>query len=336
MRLRTSLLGSFVLSLVSAVATAQPLDGTYGGRTRQGRDVSVTVSGGTITSYSIGYACSTPSGSIIGSGTTTVNTSCPITSGNFSCGNANCIPAPGVVTSSIEGTFSGDHLSGTFSLAIGGPGFCACGLNPTAYNADRGGTELTTIFGPNGSGLCSSFARPSQFFADSGNAAELADDLVVPSGESFVVSRVWAHGSYGAGAGPIDGVDVKFYTDAAGAPGTVACGYTSLPPLGRTNVSDFVVDLPAACRLGAGTWWLSVQPRMPLDPSGQWFWAEASGDAGADYRFQDSANVLGTGCTTWASGPTCFEPDPANQNACFLLKGTREEGPLFADGFEDP
>lgn len=336
MRLYMRFLALPALVLAGSVVEAQPLDGTYAGRTRQGRDFSVTVANGNVTGYSITYFCSTPGGTIIGSGTTTVTTSCPITNGNFSCGNANCIPAPGVVTSSVEGSFNGDHLSGTFSLTIGGNGFCACGLNPTAYNADRAGTELATIFGPNGSGLCSGFSRPSQFFADSGNAAELADDFVVPGGETFVVSRVWAHGSYGSGAGPVDGVDVEFMADAGGVPGNVACGYTALSPLGRTNVSDFVVDLPTQCRLGPGTWWLSVQARMPLNPAGQWFWAEASGTAGSGYRFQDSANVLGTGCTSWSSGATCFEPDPVNENTCFLLKGISEEGPLFIDGFEDP
>ena len=169
-----------------------------------------------------------------------------------------------------------------------------------------------------------------------GAAAELADDVDVPPAGIYVVQRVWAHGSYGSGAGPADGVDVKFFNDTGGVPGAVACGYTSLAPVGRADVSDFVVDLPTACRLTTGKWWVSVQARQPLNPKGQWFWAETSATSGLAYQFQDPSNVLGTGCTTWNSGAACFEPDPANTNTCFLLKGTVEEGPLFADGFEGP
>jgi hypothetical protein len=330
-----SLVGILLLAAACAVP-AQPTDGVYAGRTRQGRSFSVTVSNGNVTSYAIDYFCSTPNGTIVSSGTTSSNTSCPISNGSFTCGNASCIPAQGVVTASIEGRFDGTHVSGTFLLSVGGAGFCACGLNPTPFNADLGGSGGTTIFGPNASGLCSSFSRPSQFFADSGAAAELADDVVVPAGQTYVVSRVWAHGSYSGGGGPIDGVDVKFLADAGGNPGALACGYTALVPVGRLDVSDFVVDLPTACRLGAGTWWLSVQARMPFNPRGQWFWAEASGSAGSGYRFQDTTNALGTGCTSWNTGPACFEPDPVNANTCFLLKGVAEEGPLFRDGFEDP
>lgn len=326
-------MGALCLFLCPVVA-AQPADGTYTGRTRQGRAIEVTVANAVVTRYAITYFCSTPGGNIISSGTTTVNTSCPIQNNAFSCGNSACIPAPGALASSIEGSFNGNHLSGTFSLTVGGQGFCACGLNPTAYNADLAGTAGTTIHATNLT--CSGFARPSQFFADLGSAAELADDVVVPSGQAYVVSRVWAHGTYGNGAGPIDGVDVKFFADDAGRPGAVECGYTSIAPVGRTNVSDFVVDLPTSCRLGPGTWWLSVQARMPQTPRGQWFWAEATDAAAAGYRFQDPANVLGTGCTSWGTGPQCFEPDPVNSNACFLLKGSTEEAPLFADGFEGP
>ena len=325
---------ALLLGVTACLAEAQPADGVYGGRTRQGRTIEVTVSNGNVTRWSIEYFCSTPSGTIISSGTTTIDTVCPITNGDFSCGNAGCIPAQGVVSTSISGRFAGTHLSGTFSLTVGGAGFCACGLNPTAYNADLAGTEVATIHDANTT--CSGFSRPSQFFADSGSAAELADDVVVPAGETYVVSRVWAHGSYGSGAGPVDGLDVKFFEDAGGMPGPVHCGYTALAPLGRLDVSDFVVDLPAACRLAPGTWWLSVQARMPLNPRGQWFWAEATDGAGAEYRFQDPANVLGTGCTAWGTGNACFEPDPVNTDSCFLLKGATEESPLFVDGFEDP
>lgn len=341
----------YCLALASALlalpfeSMAQPADGVYSGRTRQGRAIAVTVAGGNVTRYVLTYACSTPSGTIISSGTTTVDTSCTIQNGNFSCGNSACIPAPGAVATQVEGRFDGTHLSGTFLLTVGGPGFCACGFNAMPYNADLAGTEGTTIHSANLT--CSRFSRPSQFFVDAGSAAELADDMVVPTGQTYVVSRVWSHGSYGSTGtagptegsngtgGPIDGVDVKFFADAGGSPGAVQCGYTALSPVGRPNVADFVVDLPTPCRLAPGRWWLSVQGRMPRNPRGQWFWAEATDSAGSGYRFQDPANVLGTGCTTWGSGPACFEPDPVNQNACFLLKGSTEESPLFVDGFED-
>src|SRR5687767_960740 len=50
-------MGGAVLSLVASLALAQPADGAYAGRTRQGRAIEVTVTGGAITRYAITYFC---------------------------------------------------------------------------------------------------------------------------------------------------------------------------------------------------------------------------------------------------------------------------------------
>ena len=49
---------------------------------------------------------------------------------------------------------------------------------------------------------------------------ELADDFVVPGGESWTIDQVDVPGQYYNGTGPMDSANVNFYSDASGLPGS--------------------------------------------------------------------------------------------------------------------
>lgn len=102
---------------------AQPSDGIYEGATFQGRPFSVTVSGGNVTSWTVSFQCGSTTG------TTTVGASCPIVANSFSCGGAICSSYS--TSTSVSGTFSGDSVSGSFTVKTT-PGFSnCCTLNGT-------------------------------------------------------------------------------------------------------------------------------------------------------------------------------------------------------------
>ena len=71
--------------LVAGGLQAAPADGVYSGNTGQGRAISITVTGGAITGYSISWECGSSAG------TTTVGLTCSIGGdGSFSCGSSSC------------------------------------------------------------------------------------------------------------------------------------------------------------------------------------------------------------------------------------------------------
>ena len=87
---------------------------------------------------------------------------------------------------------------------------------------------------------------------------ELADDFVVPSGQTWNINQVDAAGVYYNGAGPAASVNLRFYDNAGGLPGSNVATRTNLA---MTDTGGSFVDPdPLACRprpghllgLGAG------------------------------------------------------------------------------------
>jgi len=110
---RVVIAGALLLFLMTGGLAATPPAGVYSGTTGQGKSISITVSGGIITSFSTGWTCG---GS---SGTTTVNTSCPIGVGDsFSCGSSSCSSTPFSLNPRITGSFSGGSVSGTLDFSF--------------------------------------------------------------------------------------------------------------------------------------------------------------------------------------------------------------------------
>jgi len=108
----------------------------------------------------------------------------------------------------------------------------------------------------------------SQDFETANNAFDnqLADDFVVPGGQTWNITEVDVQAVYFNGPGPAASFNVFFYQDSGTLPGTNVYTATGLSYSGNP---DFVIPLTAPAVLTPGTYWVSVQARMDFTPFGE-------------------------------------------------------------------
>ena len=107
---------------------------------------------------------------------------------------------------------------------------------------------------------------------------ELADDFVVPSGDTWNINQVDAAGVYYNGAGPAASVNLRFYDNAGGLPGGNVATRTDLAM--TDSGGSFVVPIPSPVVLGPGTYWVSVQANMDFSIGGQWGYTDRTVQSG--------------------------------------------------------
>ena len=147
---------------------------------------------------------------------------------------------------------------------------------------------------------------------------ELADDFVVPGGQSWSVESVDADGVYFNGPGPSASFNVRFYSDSAGLPGALvatrlAQAYVHAPP-------TFSVTLSPAVALSPGTYWVSVQARQDFSPFGQWGWTDRTVQSNNGAAWQNPGGGFGV-CPTWTRKTTCI-PTAGGPDQVYRLNGT--------------
>lgn len=170
-------------------------------------------------------------------------------------------------------------------------------LRPPVAPSIYGGETFNQTSGLDGGGV------GSQDFTDYGAAVHVADDFVVGAGGTSI-GGVYVPGIYITdGSTPVD-LDIIFYDNAAGVPGSPVCSYTVLTWL-DTN-GDFTIDLPTPCNLTAGTHWVTVAATMACatNPCNQWFW-ETHTQVGNPGVMIDPLDLYGLGCTTWTTFSAC-------------------------------
>ena len=129
-----------------------------------------------------------------------------------------------------------------------------------------------------------------------------------------------ATGQYFNGTGPVVSVNVWFYSDSAGLPGTQV--YQALGVVPTDTAGSFVINLPAPAVLSAGTYWVSVQANLDFGVGGQWGWDDRSVQSTSAAAWQNPGAGFGTPCTAWgARGATCGI-DAVNPDQNFSLEGT--------------
>jgi hypothetical protein len=153
---------------------------------------------------------------------------------------------------------------------------------------------------------------------------ELADDFVVPGGQTWNVESIDADGLY-SGAdcpGPAENFNVRFYSDSAGLPGALV---ESRIGMSYVQVgSTFTVTVSPAVGLAAGTYWVSVQARQDDNPNGQWFWTDRTVQSNSPAAWQNPGGGWGR-CPTWGQKVTCGgDPDAPDQ--VYRLNGTTGGG----------
>jgi hypothetical protein len=152
---------------------------------------------------------------------------------------------------------------------------------------------------------------------------ELADDFVVPGGQSWSVESIDADGVYFNGFGPAQNFNVRFYNNAGGLPGALVASR-----IGSTYVqggTTFSITLSPAVSLAAGTYWVSVQARQDFTPAGQWGWTDRTVQSNSAAAWQNPGGGFGV-CTTWGQrGATCGI-DNGVPDQVFRLNGTTGGG----------
>ena len=93
--------------------------------------------------------------------------------------------------------------------------------------------------------------------------SDLADDFVVPAGQTWNVQSIDADGVY-LGPGPANSFNVFFYADNGGLPGTQV--YSAVNQPFSVVGSTFTVALPSMAVLTEGTYWVEIQANMTFLP----------------------------------------------------------------------
>jgi hypothetical protein len=104
-------------------------------------------------------------------------------------------------------------------------------------------------------------------------------------------------------------VDITFYNNVNGIPGSVPCsfpGFVSTPASNLTG--DLQIPIPS-CTLPSGPYFVSVVANMHIAPGGQWGWRVQPTQHFDPAVFQNPIGGLG-GCTTWGTLANCVQSGP--------------------------
>ena len=130
-----------------------------------------------------------------------------------------------------------------------------------------------------------------------------ADDFTLDTGCS--IQSVDAVGQYFNGSGPAKLVEVQFYSDDNGTPGTpIAARIRSESNLHDAN-GVFHIPFFHPVNLDPGTYWISVRVRMDFGSGGEWGWNTNNTQRGNPAMWKNFPDGFGTGCTNYGVLTTC-------------------------------
>ena len=87
--------------------------------------------------------------------------------------------------------------------------------------------------------------------------SDLADDFIVPSGETWTIQSIDADGLYFNGSGPANSWNVIVYADNSGKPGGIVMSESNLPA--SVSGTTFTVNFSPSV-VGAGHYWGKSRP----------------------------------------------------------------------------
>jgi hypothetical protein len=147
-----------------------------------------------------------------------------------------------------------------------------------------------------------------------------ADDFVVPSGAIWTITAIDVPGVFYNGSGPMDSVNVWFYRDNAGLPGTQVYEALNVVPVDPAS-GTVSATLTTPAQLGPGTYWLSVQSNTDFGVGGQWGWTARTVQSNSPAAWQNPGDGFASGCTVWGVRDTCLAVSGQPDNL-FRLNGT--------------
>jgi hypothetical protein len=153
-------------------------------------------------------------------------------------------------------------------------------------------------------------------------SSDLADDFVVPAGQTWNVQSVDADGRYFNGPGPANSFNVFFYANNAGLPGAQV--YSALNQPFSLSGTTFTVNLPTMAVLTEGTYWVEVQANMTFVPNGEWGWTDRTVQSNNPAAWQNPGGGFNL-CPTWTIKTVCI-PTAGGPDQVFRLNGTTGAG----------
>jgi len=168
----------------------------------------------------------------------------------------------------------------------------------------------------NSSTLSATFTDFSTFDSD------VADDFVVPTGQTWNVQSIDADGMYFSGSGPATDWNVLFFADNAGLPGSVI--YIQVHQPASQSGSTFSVNLPVPAILNAGRYWVEIQANMTFDTQGEWGWFGRTVTSSNPAAWQNPGGAFGV-CRTWGRKAIACGQDPSEPDQVYRLNGTLSE-----------
>src|SRR6266513_1818466 len=149
-------------------------------------------------------------------------------------------------------------------------------------------------------------------------SADLADDFVVPGGQTWNVQSIDADGLYFNGPGPAASFNVFFYANSGSLPGAQVFSATNQPF--TQSGSTFTVNLPSPAVLTAGTYWVEIQANMTFNPNGEWGWTDRTVQSNNPAAWQNPGGGFGV-CPTWTVKTVCI-PTAGGPDQVYRLNGT--------------
>jgi hypothetical protein len=156
---------------------------------------------------------------------------------------------------------------------------------------------------------------------EAANAAyncQAADDFVITSGV-WEITSIECYGEYGT-TGPLQFLNIHFYEDNSGQPGTLVQEFLSVPCVTQNKSGIVTADLPSALTLNTGTYWISIVARMDYDPNGQWWWYETTTSNLSMWHWRNPGDGFGSGFTNWTVASANWAT--AANDMTFALNGT--------------
>jgi len=150
--------------------------------------------------------------------------------------------------------------------------------------------------------------------------AQAAEDFIIPAGTSgsWTIEQISVSGVYQSGTA--SSVNVNFYSNSNGLPGTPVYTATLVPASG-TSSGNFVIPLGPTLSLPAGgTYWVSIQAVMG---SGQWQWVERKIQTSNPSAWRNSG-AFSFACINWQPRVSvCGQPLGSDgPDLLFTLEGT--------------
>ena len=167
----------------------------------------------------------------------------------------------------------------------------------------------------NASGMASLSATFTDFPLHS---SDLADDFVVPGGQTWNVQTIDADGLYFNGPGPATDWNVFIYADNGGLPGAQIFSATQQPV--SVIGSTFTVNLPSPAVLTAGHYWIEIQANMTFNTQGEWGWTDCTVLSNSPAAWQNPGGGWGV-CPTWTPKLICI-PAAGGPDQVYRINGT--------------